>query len=393
MYDIINRDDIQIYGFFPHGSKKPEHLLPLQETEPPKYETSGKKIIVICHDQEPLDFDLYSSCRPMATKFEEQGWSEAIELYSKLSKGIKNAIPFAGVNSHDACIITHSEKNSQELLKYQNHGYVGVYWWSHAVIAQDWFRFAKHDFTLTVPRTPSVDFLIYNRAWTGTREYRIKFAEMLVNAKLEKHCQTNFNASDQSNHWLSHCFVNDKLRPQRQDLDQLLQPTPVDSSASADYVAKDYCNTRIEIVLETLFDDCRNHLTEKSLRPIACQQPFMLAAAAGSLAYLRSYGFKTFAPYIDETYDTVQDPILRLHAIIKEMQRIAGLSTYEKKQLSLSMQPIVAHNHQRFFSQEFLENVISEYKNNMSQAVSVLKQNQNSTVANTLRRLIEQIYK
>jgi hypothetical protein len=48
-------------------------------------------------------------------------------------------------------------------------------------------------------------------------------------------------------------------------------------------------------------------LTEKALRPIACGQPFILAATPGSLQYLRSYGFKTFSGYIDETYDTIQE--------------------------------------------------------------------------------------
>jgi hypothetical protein len=69
-------------------------------------------------------------------------------------------------------------------------------------------------------------------------------------------------------------------------------------------------------VLETLFDDHRWHLTEKSLRPIACGKPFVLMATPGSLQYLRQYGFKTFDGLIDETYDSIQNPKQRLQAVL-----------------------------------------------------------------------------
>jgi hypothetical protein len=48
-------------------------------------------------------------------------------------------------------------------------------------------------------------------------------------------------------------------------------------------------------VAETVFDT-RIHLTEKTLRPIACGHPFILAAGPGSLKYLQTYGFRTFSP-------------------------------------------------------------------------------------------------
>ena len=86
-------------------------------------------------------------------------------------------------------------------------------------------------------------------------------------------------------------------------------------------------------MLETLFDDTRWHLTEKSLRPSACGKPFMLAATAGSLQYLRSYGFKTFSGLIDESYDLIVEPHLRLQSIAQEMQRISQLSPNKKYKL------------------------------------------------------------
>jgi hypothetical protein len=79
-----------------------------------------------------------------------------------------------------------------------------------------------------------------------------------------------------------------------------------------------------------LFDDDRLHLTEKSLRPIACKQPFILAATHGSLQYLKDYGFKTFDSVWDENYDTIEDPYQRMLAIIQLMKNICAWTPEEK---------------------------------------------------------------
>jgi hypothetical protein len=46
--------------------------------------------------------------------------------------------------------LSHSEKNSQELELYEQNDFIGVYYWSHALIARDWFRYAKLDPLLTI---------------------------------------------------------------------------------------------------------------------------------------------------------------------------------------------------------------------------------------------------
>ncbi len=47
-------------------------------------------------------------------------------------------------NIFDQCILLHSEKNSNEIDKYANSGFIPTYYWSHALIARDWFRYAQH---------------------------------------------------------------------------------------------------------------------------------------------------------------------------------------------------------------------------------------------------------
>jgi hypothetical protein len=248
---------------------------------------------------------------------------------------------------------------------YEKSDYIGVYWWSHAMIARDWFRYAEHDIDLSQKQLTS-DFLIYNRAWSGTREYRLKFAELIVQKNLKDHCNMRFNPYDDGKHYSQHQHHNSVFQTHT-IFENYFELNTYDASASADYVASDYFSTGLEVVLETLFDDDRWHLTEKILRPISCGQPFMLAATAGSLEYLCNYGFKTFAPIIDETYDTIQDPVARLEAITSEMQRIAYLPTQEKQILFDQLHEIAQHNRQWFFSTEFQNSIIQELKNNLKQ--------------------------
>ena len=39
-------------------------------------------------------------------------------------------------------------------------------------------------------------FLMYNRAWSGTREYRLRFVDLLINSDLQEYCRTSFNPID-----------------------------------------------------------------------------------------------------------------------------------------------------------------------------------------------------
>jgi hypothetical protein len=110
-------------------------------------------------------------------------------------------------------------------------------------------------------------------------------------------------------------------------------------------------------------------LTEKILRPLACGHPFILAAGANSLEFLKSYGFETFQPWIDESYDQEQDHDKRLDLIIKELHRIASLSSTDKQCMLENIRQIAQRNKQKFFSNKFLEYVVNELKQNIQTAL------------------------
>ena len=376
LHSLVDHD-ITIYRFWPHGSKKLEDLVPLVPHMSRDKEITRPQVIF--HDQEPLNFNYWNS-----DDF-AQLWHWYVEtlqlnpLYSKVeSVKYQSSLHLRGLihtNLYDYVLLVHSEKNSKEVNEYFQHGFLPVYYWSHAVIAADWFRYAQHDPVLQYDTAMfAQDFLIYNRAWSGTREYRLTFVDQLVQAGLATHCRTSFAPVDSDLHYSQHQFANAGLAITRTDLETVLPANTHDSHASADYNNLDYAQTGMEIVLETLFDDSRWHLTEKALRPIACGKPFMLVATAGSLKYLRSYGFETFDDFIDESYDLETDPAARLNAVIREMTRISSLNALDKIVLWNQLHKIAARNKQRFFSAEWQASIVQEYVDNMNHAMITVNQ-------------------
>jgi hypothetical protein len=353
-----------IYRFFPHGSKNIEDLNNLDNLRNDWYE----KIIfpsIWCHDQEPLNYKFYKINRRQHS-----------DKFNELLKSLGEYFPPNNLNHRTNIfkknLLVHSEKRSNNLKKYQaDNELIPVYYWSHAVIAQDWFRYARYE---TFQKNIQKTFLIYNRAWSGTREYRLRFSDLLIERNLINQCQTSNNPVDPelNIHYTNHTFTNPQWKPIHV-LEDFLQPTTADATSSADFDATDYRATDIEVVLETLFDDNRLHLTEKSLRPIACSQPFILAGTHGSLEYLRGYGFKTFSTVWDESYDQIVDSEERLTTIVDLMQQISAWDESTKKNKLLQAQEIAAYNQQWFFSQNFFDLVVNELKTNFKSAFEELE--------------------
>jgi len=102
-------------------------------------------------------------------------------------------------------------------------------------------------------------------------------------------------------------------------------------------------------VSETIFFGRRQHLTEKTFKPIALGMPFVLSAPAGSLAYLQQYGFKTFDTIWDEHYDTVKDDSLRIGILTRLLKKIDQQSEQEKNEMFKKCIPIIEHNWNHFY--------------------------------------------
>lgn len=367
MAEQIRAGPVVLFRFYPHGSKDINNL---SQLFPNARFLELVSPMVFCNDQEPLDFDSYTDVEP---NYVPDHMKKSVKKYQLE----KFNFQFQRHNIYDQSLLLHSEQRSADLKKYTENGFITVYYWCHAFIALDWYRYAEH---VQINKDNKKKFLIYNRAWTGTREYRLKFSELLLEHKLQDYCLTSFASIDvESNlHYTLHQYRNYKWKP-KTVLEDFFPANDHDSNASAEFNIDDYRHTDIEVVLETLFDD-RLHLTEKSLRPIACAQPFILAGSYGSLEYLRSYGFKTFSHVWNESYDLIKDSEQRLVSIIELMQEISTWTTEQRRLKMLQAQAVADYNKKLFFSQVFFNNIADELHKNLTIALDKLEQSNTSAV-------------
>jgi len=126
------------------------------------------------------------------------------------------------------------------------------------------------------------------------------------------------------------------------------RPNPVDVR-DGDFLYHN--DSYFSLVTETLFyknfsssENCV-FLTEKTFRPIIHKHPFIIVGSTGCLAYLKKYGYKTFAPFIDESYDSIIDDEQRLNAIWKEVVRLSNFSNEEWLEWQQNVASIVEHNY------------------------------------------------
>ena len=133
--------DTIIYHFYPHGSKKIKNLTCIQTYS---WIEEFSKPQIICNDQEPLNYKFYQNTlhynfwpigtieRRLCELFHEELQDQNLRLISMF-------------NIYDQCLILHSEKNSVDVELYQqNNLFFPVYYWNHAFLALDWFRYAQH---------------------------------------------------------------------------------------------------------------------------------------------------------------------------------------------------------------------------------------------------------
>jgi hypothetical protein len=363
-------DNVIIYRFFPHGSKNIDNLTGLRPWSLIERFTSPQ---IYCNDQEPLNYKYYhENLTPISSQF-----AKILDKY-KMScfYNMRNLS-----NIFDQCLLLHSEQRSYNLDQYSSSQFIPVYYWSHAIIARDWFRYANH---VTQKKNVKQTFLIYNRAWSGTREYRLGFADRLIILGLVNHTLMRVSPVDPTvdKHYDLYHFEHPEWRPHNV-IENYFPLCEADSHSSADFDQKDYKSTDIEVVLETLFDDLRLHLTEKTLRPIAMGQPFILAGTYGSLKYLREYGFKTFSDCWDESYDMMSDSVERMNKITEVMKNIAGMTQLNQKNMLAKARAIAAYNKQHFFSEKFYFKIKTELLDNLTNGITELYK------TNTSRRWLE----
>jgi hypothetical protein len=124
------------------------------------------------------------------------------------------------------------------------------------------------------------------------------------------------------------------------------------------------------LVTETVATGRRLHLTEKTFKPICLRMPFVIVGTRGSLAYLRSYGFKTFGHLWDESYDDEINDHQRIEKIAFTLKAMDILSREEKQRLFDLAQDVCEYNYNHFYGGGF-EQVLWAELEDMLQGINV----------------------
>lgn len=110
-------------------------------------------------------------------------------------------------------------------------------------------------------------------------------------------------------------------------------------------LANYYHKALFSVVTDTFFFNTEpRFITEKTMKPVAFKHPFILVAPPNSLDELKKIGYKTFHPYIDESYDREYDDNKRMLMILNEIKRLSDIQDSDLDDFKTNLLPIVNHN-------------------------------------------------
>jgi hypothetical protein len=90
-------------------------------------------------------------------------------------------------------------------------------------------------------------------------------------------------------------------------------------------------------------------LTEKTYKAILFRKPFIIVSEQHGLKALHAFGFKTFSPWFNESYDDIEDFEQRVEAVLEEINRLSLLSEDEMATILQEVNDITEHNHKVLF--------------------------------------------
>lgn len=207
-------------------------------------------------------------------------------------------------------------------------------------------------------------FLSFNRY--VNRYHRLGLLYIFLKLNILKDCYSSFLYIDKTeiSKILKNFVQNDKIQIYEEQIKNLI-PYELDTEHltdlekitfySVDNNKKEfYVNSYIHITSESEFEsNASPFFSEKTWRPIINLQPFIYLGNPYSLKKLHTLGFKTFHPFIDETYDNVEDRNIRFLMIEKEISKLSKMNIEEIHNWYYSIVDILIHNQEQ----------IKKYKN------------------------------
>ena len=337
-----NRPGTRIFFCDPPGSTSPDTLFNMGS------DTVKENSYVYFHDQEPIHLDAFEP------------------LFQDVVRRNLDIRP----RPTGQVVVSEQGEYLDQLC--ERYGWTSHYYFYHGWACLDWFR--GYDQTYLIARarlrTPKKTFMSPNRIVAGKRDHRVLF---LYNV-FKNNLQDNHISAPRTCQYegVDISVIASKYNNTYPDIEQVFESALLprtfageDSQLMHSYQLGNFAeaaDSLIYVPTETVYFGSRTHLTEKTFKAIALEMPFVLVAPAHSLRYLREYGFRTFAPYIDESYDTITDDIKRIEAVTAVLLEIQARSAAAKNQLWQSLLPIVEYNYNHFYRGGFRDVLETELR-------------------------------
>jgi hypothetical protein len=317
----------------PPGHTGPEHLFNLGQDD--VIETD----YVFFHDQEPVDAD----------------------LYDPLFRDVVRRNLDIPDNPPGHVVVSERGEMVQQLC--DRYNWTSHYYFYHGWACLDWFR--GYDRTFLIPRAqdrnPTQTFMSPNRIVAGKRDHRVLFLYNIFRHGLQNNHISAPRTCPVEN--IDITSIAQKYTDVYQDIIQVFEQAQLprlfageDTQNMTSCWLTNFAEARDSLVYvptETVYFGQRTHITEKTFKAIALEMPFVLVATAGSLEYLREYGFKTFDGIIDESYDLETNDVVRIEKVVKLLKDLDNLSVEQRQQIHQACLPIVQHNFNHFYNGGF----------------------------------------
>jgi hypothetical protein len=356
----LGRDDIKENNFVYFHDQEPVHL----DIHQPLFEEVLLRNFDIIHQQSQyrqikfsnkthaVDFSAHKQLKP---NNHDEYFRKNTHIFSDIIA--QNPETF----KHGHVVVSELGEHVEQLEK--QYGWTSHYYFYHGWACQDWFR--GYDKTFLIPRAkdrhPTRTFMSPNRIVAGKRDHRVLFLYNVFKNKLEHNHISAPRICQYEN--VDITSIAQKYTNVYQDIttvfDQANLPRLFDGESAQQMTSCWLTNfteaqdSLIYVPTETVYFGRRLHITEKTFKAIALEMPFMLIAPAGSLEYMRSYGFRTFEPIIDESYDLETDDVIRIEKVTQQLKEFDNLSIRERQAVHRACLPIVEHNFNHFYKGDF----------------------------------------
>ena len=344
----------------PPGNTDPEHLF--------KYGSDSivENDYVFMHDQEPVHLDIFESLFDQVCKCNSDLWAPGPPEYYNNKPYVAEDLTHWITDSNGRPVkptphghVIVSEKGEFVDALCQKYEWTPHYYFYHGWACLDWFR--GYDKTFLIPRArdraPTHTFMSPNRIVAGKRDHRVLFLYNVFKHGLEKNyisapriCPSEGVDILQIALKYSNIYTDIEQVFLDVELPKLFKGEETQIMTSCwlgNYTEAQ--DSLVYVPTETVYFGRRLHITEKTFKAIALEMPFVLVAPAGSLEYMRSYGFRTFADVFDESYDEETNDILRIEKVTRLLKELDGLSVRERQQIHRACLSAVEHNYEHFY--------------------------------------------